>query len=172
MPACVPRQRQFRLFGVRNCPCRSRQGIFKRRFRGDYVRRLHCSAVLLFWWDLIRKLRQHGSISDVAAGDLDSPYFQCSLVDPKVHLAPNTAFGTTMLAGIPFTFALGFDAGAIDQEVQRTVGTTILEVHVQRLLTMAQRAEVRNRSNPTRSDAIGSRRSRSFASAVTQTAPS
>jgi len=47
-----------------------------------------------------------------------------------------------MLAGIPLTFALCFDACAIDQEVQRTSSTAIWQAYVQRSLTAAKGAEV------------------------------
>ena len=47
-----------------------------------------------------------------------------------------------MLAGIPITFALCFDACAINQEVQWTSSTTIRQAYVQRSLTTAKGAEV------------------------------
>jgi hypothetical protein len=47
-----------------------------------------------------------------------------------------------MLAGIPLTFALCFDASAVDQEVQRTSATTIWQTYFQRSLTAAKGAEI------------------------------
>jgi hypothetical protein len=61
---------------------------------------------LLIGWNLIQKFGQHGGISDIAAGDFDSPNLQSFFVDPEVDLAPYPAFGTAMLAGVPFTFTL------------------------------------------------------------------
>jgi hypothetical protein len=48
---------------------------------------------------------------------LDCPYQQCFFVDPNVCLAPDAAFGAAMLASVPFTFALRFDAGAVQRKV-------------------------------------------------------
>jgi hypothetical protein len=48
---------------------------------------------------------------------LDCPYQQCFFVDPNVCLAPEAAFGVAMLASVPFTFALRFDAGAVQRKV-------------------------------------------------------
>lgn len=54
---------------------------------------------LLVGRDLVEQDRR---VADVAAsGDLDSPNLQRFLVNPKVDLAPNTPFGTTMLACVP-----------------------------------------------------------------------
>ena len=47
-----------------------------------------------------------------------------------------------MLAGIPLTFALCFDACAIDQEVQRPSSTAIWQTYFQRYLTAVKGAEV------------------------------
>ena len=85
----------------------------------------------LIGMDLVKKVRQHGSIPDVAAGDLHHPNLQCFFVNSNVYFTPNTPLCTAMLAGIPFTFALGFDTGAVDEEVQRALGPTIRQAHVQ-----------------------------------------
>jgi hypothetical protein len=42
------------------------------------------------------------------------------LVDTDVDLAPDASLVAAMLAGIPFAFTLDLDAGAIDQQVQRS----------------------------------------------------
>jgi len=51
---------------------------------------------------------------------IDPPYgersFACRAAD--VDLAPQAAIATAMLACVPLTFALSFDASAIDQEAQ------------------------------------------------------
>lgn len=67
------------------------------------------AADVLIGRDLVQEFGQHGSISDVVAGDLDRPNFQCFFVNSNVYLTPNTSFSTAMLAGIPFAFSLGFD---------------------------------------------------------------
>jgi hypothetical protein len=48
------------------------------------------------------------------------------------------------LAGVPFAFTLRFDAGAINQEVQRAGSATIRQAHVQRSLAAASGAEIRH----------------------------
>lgn len=48
-----------------------------------------------------------------------------------------------MLARVPFAFTLDLDPGAVHQQVQRSVRTTIGNLDLQRLLTTAERAEVR-----------------------------
>lgn len=47
-----------------------------------------------------------------------------------------------MLAGMPLTFALDFDPGAVDQQVQRALGAPIRDVDGEGLLAARQRAEV------------------------------
>jgi hypothetical protein len=74
----------------------------------------------MVWWDLVEQVWQNGCISDAATCDLDCPYLQCLLINPYVYLAPQTTFGSAMLAGIPFSFALSFDACAVDKQVQRS----------------------------------------------------
>jgi len=56
-------------------------------------------------------------------------------IDTDVDLAPNASFGAAMLARIPFAFPFDLDAGAIDQEVQRTLRTAIRNVDRKRPLT-------------------------------------
>ena len=50
-----------------------------------------------------------------------------------------------MLAGVPLGFALNLDTGAVDQQVQRTLGAAIRDIDGQRLLAARQRAEVGHR---------------------------
>ncbi len=49
-----------------------------------------------------------------------------------------------MLSGIPLTFSLSLDAGAVDEKVQRIIRSTVGDSHVQFSLA-AQGAEVRDR---------------------------
>lgn len=100
---------------------------------------------LLVRSDLIEKVGKYGRISDAAARDLNRPYLQCFLIDPDVDLAPEAAFGAAMLSGVPLTFALGLDAGAVYQKVQRPRRTPEWNGNRQRLLSPAQRAEIRHR---------------------------
>ena len=92
------------------------------------------SGDLLAGWDLIEQFWQHGRVADIAGGELGGPDLQCSLVDPDVDLAPDPAFGTTVLAGVPLPFALDLDPGAIDQQVQGAVRTSGGDTDLQRLL--------------------------------------
>ncbi len=75
--------------------------------------------------DLVQKFWQHGRIPDVTAGDFDCPNLQRFFINSYMYLAPDAAFGATVLAGIPLTFTFGFDACAVDKEVQWTLGTSI-----------------------------------------------
>ena len=81
----------------------------------------------------------------MAPGDLDRANLQCFLVNPEVDLTPDPPFGAPVLAGVPFAFALDFDPGAIDQQVQRALGTAVGDVDGQGLLTARQSAEVGHR---------------------------
>lgn len=76
---------------------------------------------LLVRRDLLEKLGQHERATNAAAGDFDGPNFQRLLIDPEVGLAPKTAFGATVLAGMPLAFTLDLDTGAVDQEMQRAL---------------------------------------------------
>ena len=93
------------------------------------------TAYVLISRDLVQKFWQHGSISDVAAGDFDGPYFQGFFIDAYVNLTPDAAFGAPVLSGVPFAFTFGLDPCAINKEVQWPCGTAIRQAHVQCLLT-------------------------------------
>jgi hypothetical protein len=45
----------------------------------------------------------------VAPGDLNSPNLQCFLIDAKVDFALDPPLRATMLAGVPFAFALNLE---------------------------------------------------------------
>ena len=103
------------------------------------------TADLLVIRDLAEEVGQDRRIADVAPGDLNGPNLQRFLVDPEVDLAPDATFRATMLAGVPFAFALDLDAGAVDQQVQRAFRSTVWNVDSQGLLAARQRAEVGHR---------------------------
>ena len=93
---------------------------------------------------LLQKVEQtlHNNAGDFGGQVIDSADLQCVLVDPYVYLAPYPALRIAMLAGVPLSFTLGLDAGAVDEEVQRAGTTAIREAHVQRSLTAAKGAEI------------------------------
>lgn len=103
------------------------------------------AADLLFGRDLVQQFWQHRRIAYVARSELRRSDFQGLLIDPDVDLAPDPAFCTAMLAGVPLAFALDLDAGAVDQQMQRTIRSTVGDVHLQGFLPPRQRAEVRHR---------------------------
>ncbi len=78
------------------------------------------------------------------AGDLDRPDLLRLLVDSEMDLAPDAAFCPAMLTRVPLAFALDLDAGAVDQQVQRTLRPPMREVHGQGLLATAEGAEIRH----------------------------
>ena len=53
---------------------------------------------LLIGRDLVEQLWHHGRIANVATGNPHRPDLQCFLINPKMDLAPDTAFRTAMLA--------------------------------------------------------------------------
>ena len=87
---------------------------------------------------------QDGRITDVAPGDLDRSDLQCLPVGPGMDPAPDTPLRTTVPARMPFAFAPDLDAGAVDQQVQRSPGATAGDVHCQGFPAARQRAEVRH----------------------------
>lgn len=93
------------------------------------------AADLLVRRDLVEQIWQHRCISDMAPGDLDGPNFQRLLVDPEVNLAPDPPFGAAMFAGVPLALTLDLDPCAVDQQIERALGTAIRDVHCQGLLT-------------------------------------
>ena len=56
---------------------------------------------LLVGWNLVQKVRQYGGVPDMATCDLDGPNLQRFLINADMYLAPQTAFGATMLARMP-----------------------------------------------------------------------
>ena len=77
--------------------------------------------------------------------NLDCAKLQCFLADPEMDLAPDAPFGSTMLARVPLGFAPDFDTRAVDQQVQRSFGSALRDVHFQDLLAPGQGAEVGHR---------------------------
>ena len=70
------------------------------------------AAELLVWWNLIEQIWQNGCILDAITRDLGGTDLQRLLVYPNMYLAPQAAFGTAVLAGVPL--ALGtFEAHAL-----------------------------------------------------------
>jgi hypothetical protein len=107
---------------------------------------------LLVVWDLVEQFGQHGRVAHVAGGELGSPDFQGFLVDTDVDLAPDPTFSASMLAGVPFALALDLDASAVDQQMQRSVRTTVFldDGHVDidsNLVENAIRSPAMNRRN-------------------------
>lgn len=98
---------------------------------------------LLLRRDLGKQVWQHRRVADVARGYLDRPDLQCFLVDPKVDLAPNPASRATVLARLPLDFTFHLDAGTVDEQVKRALGTPIRDGDVQGRLATRQGAEVR-----------------------------
>ena len=87
---------------------------------------ISCDAAdVLIGRDLVQKLWQHGSISDVAVADLDRPNLQCFFLNSNMYFSPDAAFGAAMLAGVPLAFTFGLDICAVDKEVQWTFGASI-----------------------------------------------
>ena len=108
------------------------------------------AADLLLWRNLVEQFGQHGSVADVAHGELDGADFQGLLINSDVDLAPNTPLGAAMLAGVPLPFALDLYARAVDQKMERARRAAIGDVDLQCLLATADGAEVGHR--PVQSD--------------------
>jgi hypothetical protein len=73
-------------------------------------------------------------MTNVAAGDFDSPHFKRFLVDTDRYLTPNTAFGAAMLARISRAFPFGLDACAIDERVKWPCGAAIQQADIRYFL--------------------------------------
>ena len=71
------------------------------------------AADVLIRRDLVQEFGQHGSITNVAAGDFDRPHFKRYLIDTNVYLTPNAVFGAAVLACVPLAFTFGIDACAV-----------------------------------------------------------
>ena len=82
---------------------------------------LGCNAAeFLVRWDLVEQIWQNGCILDTAACGLNRSYLQCLFIYPNMYLAQQAAFGTAVLAGVPFSLAFSFNARAIYQQVQQS----------------------------------------------------
>jgi hypothetical protein len=95
--------------------------------------------------DLRQQAGQHGRIAHAALGDLDRTHFHGRLVDSQVDLAPHAPLRPAMLARVPFALAAHLDPGAVHEQVKRTAGAPVGELHGQGLLPAAQRREIRHR---------------------------
>ena len=76
------------------------------------------AAEFLVRWDLVEQIWQNGRIPDTTTRDLDGTDLQRLLVYPNMYLAPQAAFGTAVLAGIPLAFPFSLDTRAVDKQVQ------------------------------------------------------
>lgn len=94
--------------------------------------------------DRVQQFWQYRRVTNAAPRDLDGRDLQRFFIDTEVDLAPQSAFRTAILAGISLTFALGHEAGAVDEKVQRTVRAAIGHVYGKGFLASTQGAEVRN----------------------------
>lgn len=81
----------------------------------------------------------------MAPSNLDRPDFQRFFVDLEMDLAPDLPFVAAVIGGMPFTLALDLDPGAVDEQVQRSLGAAVADVHGSSFLAAAQRAEVGQR---------------------------
>ena len=61
-----------------------------------------------------------------------------------MYRGSEAALGATVFADIPLAFPFSFDASAVDQEMQRAIGALIWDGDRKGLLTLAQRAVIRN----------------------------
>lgn len=77
---------------------------------------------------LIQKSGQNRRITDFVPGNLHSPDFHRSFINPDMELAPDPAFRTTMLAGVPFAFSLDLDPSAVDQKMKRPTRAAIRDI--------------------------------------------
>lgn len=101
-------------------------------------------ADVLVLGDLAQQVRQDWAVAFPARGELDGPDIRGGDIHRQMHLAPLAAALNAMLAGLPFAVAKKLDAGAVHQKIQRPFGTAIGDLHLEGLLSAAQRRVVRN----------------------------
>ena len=70
-------------------------------------------------WDLLEKVRQHGTVARAAGRELDRPDVPGGRIHGQMHLAPLPVATGPVLADLPLTIAAHLHAGAVDQQVQR-----------------------------------------------------
>ena len=99
-------------------------------------------ADVLVLGDLAQQVRHDRAAAFPARGELDGPDIRGGGVHCQMHLAPLATTLNTMLAGLPFAVAKKLDAGTVHQQIQRPVGTTIGNLHLEGLLPAAQRRVV------------------------------
>ena len=71
---------------------------------------------------------------DTDAGHLNHPDLQRIRIIPEMNLAPLARLGMSVFLGKPLLFTLGFDSGAINQQMQRARALPIRDGDVQTLL--------------------------------------
>jgi hypothetical protein len=69
--------------------------------------------------DLVEQLGQHLAIADILVRHQHRANLADVRVHRQMHLTPGPAFGTTVLAHLPFAFAKHLQAGAVDHQMQR-----------------------------------------------------
>src|SRR3546814_12431637 len=73
-----------------------------------------------------------------AKGEFDGADVGRGRIHGQMDLAPLASALRSVLANLPFAIAEELNASAVDQQVERTVGTAIRDLDGQRLLTTEQ----------------------------------
>jgi hypothetical protein len=71
-------------------------------------------------------------------GELDRADIEGSIISGQIDLAPLTVSLNAKVLGLPFIIPEKPDSGAVDEEVERTVGTSIRDVELQQVPPSAQ----------------------------------
>ena len=102
------------------------------------------SADVFVHGDLPQQVWQHWAVAVSAGCKLHRPDVGGGGIHRQMDLAPLATTLNTVLAGLPFTVTEELDPGAVHQQVQRPIGTTIGYLHLEGLLPAAQRRVVWN----------------------------
>ena len=110
-----------------------------------------------------KALRQHGAVAVAAGGERHRPDVRRGRVHRRMHLAPLAASLNAVLADLPFPVAGELDPGAVDRQVERTIGTATGGLDGPCLLPAAQSGTVRHGPTPGSPFEAGRQPCRSFA---------
>ncbi len=94
--------------------------------------------------DMTEQLRQNRAVAIATGGKFQGGDIRSDCVHSKVDFAPLVPPLNTMLADLPLAIAEELDAGAVHEQVQRPIGTSVGNLNGQYLLTSAQRRIVRH----------------------------
>ncbi|EDT41957.1 hypothetical protein BamMEX5DRAFT_2290 [Burkholderia ambifaria MEX-5] len=94
--------------------------------------------------DLVEQFGEDVTVGDVLMRHQRGAHLTGIRVEAEMHLAPRAALRVTVLAHLPFAFAVDLHAGAVDHQMDRLAVVNDRQLDLKRLRTAAERRVIRH----------------------------